>query len=113
MAFSSHFPSGTFSTFRTKLTSMNTNLPVGSIILFPGVAASPNQSPVPNQQNLEAQGWMICDGRSLAINIYPQLYNVIGTGYGGHDDCFDIPDYRTLTVKAPTGPPAYYIIKFF
>ena len=43
---------------------------------------------------IEASGWMLCDGRSLAAEQYPELYAVLGTLYGGSDGTFHIPDYR-------------------
>jgi rhizosphere induced protein len=54
--------------------------------------------------NLEAQGWMLCDGRVLAISQYPELYAVLGTLYGqgtaaGGAEGFVIPDYRGLFLR--------------
>lgn len=52
---------------------------------------------------LEAQGWMLCDGRVLAIAQYPELYGVLGDLYGqGTIDGaagFVIPDYRGLFLR--------------
>jgi microcystin-dependent protein len=43
----------------------------------------------------DKNGWLICDGRSVAITNYPELYDVIGTSFGSEDDgYFNLPDYR-------------------
>lgn len=39
--------------------------------------------------------WCICDGRSLPINEYEDLYNVIGTSFGSNNaSTFKLPDLR-------------------
>ena len=52
---------------------------------------------------LEAQGWMLCDGRYLSTTAYPELYAVLGNLYGskisGSDSLFAIPDYRGLFLR--------------
>ena len=32
--------------------------------------------------NLNNNGWLICDGRNLNVNDYPDLYSIIGTSFG-------------------------------
>ncbi|MGQ0813227.1 MAG: phage tail protein [Gemmatimonadota bacterium] len=45
-------------------------------------------------------GWLLCDGRELPITgEYADLYDVIGTTYGGGADSFVLPDLRSV----PTG----------
>ena len=40
-------------------------------------------------------GWMLCDGRSVPISHYPQLYKVIGNSFGAVDEShFNIPNFR-------------------
>lgn len=51
--------------------------------------------------------WYICDGRSLHITDYPELYNVIGKTFGSVDDLhFNLPDCRGRVLgslgKAPS-----------
>lgn len=47
-------------------------------------------------------GWLSCDGQSLAIASYPDLFSVIGTLYGGDGvTVFNLPDLRGRT---PLGP---------
>ena len=55
-------------------------VPVGSIIPYGGTTA-------PN-------GWLICDGRELSKTEYVDLFNAIGTNYGGSGSTFNLP---TLT----------------
>ena len=44
------------------------------------------------------EGWVPCDGRSLAIADYQTLYSVIGTTFGGNATAFNIPDLRSRLV---------------
>ena len=55
------------------------------------------------------EGWMLCDGREIAIEEYQGLYDLIGTTYGAGDSAFwaqvffpattfNIPDLRGRTV---------------
>ncbi|MFV0299384.1 MAG: tail fiber protein [Paracoccus sp. (in: a-proteobacteria)] len=62
----------------------------------PGPADSP-------LSHLESQGWMLCDGRYLGVDSYPELHAVLGTHYGqqgaGPTLAFRIPDYRGLFLR--------------
>jgi microcystin-dependent protein len=45
--------------------------------------------------NWETRGWKYCDGRTLMISEYPELYEVIGCGFGGDfRKTFNLPDLR-------------------
>src|SRR5579883_866836 len=45
--------------------------------------------------NFAPQDWAFCDGSLLAIATYPQLFNVLGTTYGGDGEVtFALPDLR-------------------
>lgn len=78
--------------------------PVGALMAFAGELgpAIPDTASPPSgggdsgnaTQSLEAWGWMLCDGRMLKTNWYPELFAVLGYLYGGSDDTFRIPDYR-------------------
>jgi microcystin-dependent protein len=49
---------------------------------------------------IEAQGWMVCDGRWLEPAKYPALYAVLGTLYGDDGEGrFRIPDLRGLFLR--------------
>ncbi len=82
------------------------NVPVGSVITFAGDVGKPVsepkdeavQSPIKDEKHvtdpLEAWGWMVCDGRTLSVSLYPELFAALGYLYGGSNDTFNIPDYR-------------------
>lgn len=54
--------------------------------------------------DFEPYGWRFCDGRILAIADYPDLYNLIGTTYGGDGlTTYALPDLRSrVPVHAST-----------
>lgn len=54
--------------------------PIGTVLSFAGQTA-------PN-------GYLLCDGQSVAVADYPDLYAVIGNIYGGDGENFNVPDYR-------------------
>ena len=79
--------------------------PVGVVMAFAGVlgppvpaTASPADTSPPSglnaTDNLEAWGWMLCDGRTLQTQLYPELFAALGYLYGGSGKSFSIPDYR-------------------
>lgn len=43
-------------------------------------------------------GWLVCNGRSLNISDYPELYDVIGEDFGGGEGQFNLPDYTSRVV---------------
>lgn len=54
-------------------------------------------------------GWVLCDGRELPITgEYEQLYQVIGTTYGGGTATFAVPDLRAAA--GDVAPPAVVFI---
>ena len=55
-------------------------VPPGTVTAFAGRTA-------PN-------GWLMCDGQSYSIATYRDLYNAIGTTYGGYGQSFQVPDLR-------------------
>lgn len=81
--------------------------PVGVVMAFSGLLGTPNPNNAsppdttpPNSDyitnDLEAWGWMLCDGRSLQTQLYPELFAALGYLYGGSEaeEAFNIPDYR-------------------
>lgn len=97
--------------------------PVGSVIAFAGPMAQPADHGPDNTGVMQAQGWMLCDGRTLAASQYPELFAVLGYCYGGADGLFQIPDYRGSPLYAAqaeqgqTGAPPHnglvnYLIRF-
>ena len=44
-------------------------------------------------------GWLICNGLSLSIHSYPELFSVIGNAFGNIDDeHFNLPDYTSRVI---------------
>lgn len=77
--------------------------PVGTVVAFAGdVRAGGSQTSSPpdggpgSPVDLESQGWMFCDGRTLKQSQYNELFQVIGYlyGKGSQDGEFMLPDYR-------------------
>jgi microcystin-dependent protein len=60
-------------------------------------------------RNTDIGDWLICDGRSLSKNQYPDLYDVISTSFGSVDsNHFNLPDFRGrvfggLNISHPLG----------
>jgi len=78
-------------------------MPVGAVTAY----AAPLESP-PNMQ-VEALGWMVCDGRTLQIQQYPLLFAVLQYQYGGSGEFFAIPNLqgqflRGLAVNSTQDP---------
>jgi len=100
---------------------MSAGVPVGSVCPFAGqvhpVSGHRNDvwratsceanEPVPGElaesplNHLEARGWMLCDGRWLSADGYPELFAVIGRLYGWEESGarFRLPDYRGLFLR--------------
>ena len=71
---------------------MPLKFPVGIVIPFAGVL---------KEDQLKSSGWLPCDGRILDKSQYSELFNVIGTKYGGDGiPNFDLPDLRGRFVRA-------------
>lgn len=50
--------------------------------------------------NTVPEGWLVCDGGLLSINLFPELYSVIGTLFGGNGESnFALPDLRGRFVR--------------
>lgn len=46
-------------------------------------------------RNSDHDGWLLCDGRSLSITEYPDLFAIIGTQFGSEEEgYFNLPDPR-------------------
>ena len=87
-----------------------TGVPVGTVVAFAGkVESSPSNSSSNFVTNLEALGWMVCDGREYKISEYPELFAVLGDLYGGETNengeviKFKIPDYRGYFLRGVDG----------
>lgn len=52
-------------------------------------------------RNADFHGWMLCDGRTLNIEEYPALNDIIGDSFGdGGEGTFNLPDLRA---RVPAG----------
>lgn len=47
-------------------------------------------------------GWLLCNGASLAKAAYPDLFNAIGYTWGGYGDTFHLPNYNGRHVLGTT-----------
>ncbi len=91
--------------------AMGFQVPVGVVVAFAGALTSSQSGTSSTQQSpdlailLESQGWLVCDGRSIKIAQYPELYLVIGKVYGkgNQDDEFCLPDYRGYFFRGVDG----------
>lgn len=63
-------------------------IPVGGIMAWP---ALPNQIPA---------GWLECNGQAVSRSVYADLFNVLGTRYGGGDGStsFNLPNISTRAI---------------
>jgi microcystin-dependent protein len=71
-----------------QLNSISNTNPIGSVIQFAGNASSLN-------------GYLQCDGTLYTISSYQNLYNVIGTMYGGDASLgyFNVPNYQGVFLR--------------
>ena len=60
------------------------NAPIGTVLSYAG--------------STTPKGYLVCDGQSVAVADYPDLYAVIGNTYGGDTASFNVPDYRETTL---------------
>jgi microcystin-dependent protein len=77
-------------------------VPVGAVVAFAGKAGGGQDG---LDSVLAAWGWMVCDGRQLAIGDYPELFAFIGHHYdqGAQDGTFHLPDYRGYFLRGVDG----------
>jgi microcystin-dependent protein len=64
---------------------------VGTVIAYAG----------DNSTTIEADGWMLCDGRALDRHTHAPLFGAIQVKHGAGDgvNTFNIPDYRGLFLR--------------
>src|SRR5882757_2288699 len=79
---------------------MPSGMPVGSVIAFAGgLLTNASDPPEPGKTFVDNWGWLVCDGRRLAVHDYAFLYQAIGSRYDikgdtDPDKFFRLPDYR-------------------
>jgi len=79
----------------------------GAIFASFGVDMATTGVIVPFAGGVLPSDWLLCDGRSLAIADYPNLFGVIGTVWGSVDAShFNIPDLRGKVLVGTGTSPA-------
>ncbi|MCG8433594.1 MAG: phage tail protein [Gammaproteobacteria bacterium] len=89
---------------------INGGVSVGTIVPYAGpvdaVAGQTENKIYPGSDvkgydlRLELQGWLVCDGRAVAVCRYPELFRVIGNVWGKKDTGhFYLPDLRGRFVR--------------
>lgn len=79
------------------------DLPVGTIVAWAGL----------DPGVVIPQGWLLCDGRELRADAYPELFDRIGTAFGTpRPGSFNLPQLQGLFLRGVTGasprdPDAY------
>lgn len=70
---------------------------IGEIRLFAGSYAPDN--------------WEFCDGQTMRIDMYPALFSILGTQYGGDGSVtFQLPKLAPLTESDGGKTPIRYVI---
>lgn len=70
-------------------------LPVGTVLPYAG------RRP---EQELQEQGWWLCQGQVMRIRDFPDLFDAIGTVNGGDGNTqFNLPDYRGRFLRGTCG----------
>jgi microcystin-dependent protein len=82
------FLSGLSSNIQNQINSITNTTPVGTVIQFAGNASYLN-------------AYLKCDGTLYTISSYQNLYNVIGTMYGGDASLgyFNVPNYQGVFLR--------------
>ena len=76
-------------------------LPIGSVVAVFKDATTVDNFGFGNldgKLNSRFHGWIECNGDTLSSNLYPMLYEAIGTTYGGSSANFALPDFRNRKV---------------
>lgn len=76
------------------MTHETADVPVGTVIMYAGML---------NLRPLLEKGWLPCDGRSLPVAEYPDLFSALGNGHGGDGVNFRVPDLRGTFVRGVDG----------
>lgn len=86
----------------------NTSVPVGSVVAFAGNIVEGGKSEE-HKTSVKELGWLVCDGRTLKTQEYPELYAALGNLYGSKISTdnkpseFNIPDLRGMFLRGISG----------
>jgi microcystin-dependent protein len=80
-------------------TGFQEQMPIGSMLMYP-IAVPPNVK------------WELCEGQTLSVAAYPELFALIGYNFGGLGASFNLPDLRSkfLAGYNSAGPSEYQTI---
>jgi microcystin-dependent protein len=89
-----HLATTNSNTFRVALDDIKLN-PIYYVTADAFGSVQPAGSIAAFGANVDPDGWMMCDGRSLNRSAYPELFGMIGTSFGtASGTTFNIPDFR-------------------
>ena len=91
--------SQTFKIVNSANTSIGTNVNYYQLPLFQRYVALQIGDYKLSTISQDINGWLVCDGRSIAIADYPELYAVIGNSFGNVDgEHFNLPNYTSRVI---------------
>lgn len=72
-----------------------TFIPIGTIVIWPVPINVRVTFPMDEQDNIFIpNGWFICDGRTLLVSDYPDLFSLLQYDYGGSGTNFSLPNFK-------------------
>lgn len=81
-------------------------LPVGAVVAFSGELLSQSKKLAGGTTDLQHFGWRLCDGASVLISAYPELFAAIGYLYGTEGNgAFRLPNYEGYFLRAVDPEP--------
>lgn len=70
-------------------------IPIGSIVIWPVPLTAIVTNPMDVEtNNYIPHGWLPCNGQTLLITDYPNLFNILQYDYGGSDLYFSLPNFK-------------------
>lgn len=84
-----------------KIRHLVQDVPIGTILIYPGSTDNSTDEGRLNRATLSAQGYLICDGAEVAVKDYGTLYNLIKNYYGkpSNSTLFCLPDLRGVFLR--------------
>jgi microcystin-dependent protein len=81
-------------------------MPVGTVVAFSGELLSQSKKLEGGTTDLQHFGWRLCDGSTLLISAYPDLFAAIGYIYGkASNGGFRLPNYEGYFLRAVDPSP--------
>ncbi len=84
-----------------KIRHLVQDVPIGTILIYPGSTDNGTDEGRLNRAALSAQGYLICDGAEVAVKDYGTLYELIKNYYGNpsNNTLFRLPDLRGVFLR--------------